>query len=504
MKLSGRFCTCRRCKCLFLPWTRSAAHKATVVIVPYNKGKLFPTSIPLFHAKLLSDTHPCANLSTNVIALLSYWFSEYNFQCDLLLLFLIIYEFSLSCLFIVLKFKYHQEEYIVVPKTGWNEVVLKRTAVDFTLQTCKPRLPIDPVSKDSVGEKLDIRYGFNSSRRASVWDVLGSFLLALHLVCLLTRCMWQAVRIRSWTGQTEMWLEWSLWWYKEVEVTIEGGLTLLVPLVVCSSSVCSQGFLCTDGSSCLPLIMAWLALNTCPSQPPRSVFPLFVTNTGCSSSTSKLIQLRGHFPLHLSVSVHPVGSPLPIPSRQPRLGKQFVPQTAPSAHYRSSPSACRSEAHPSSSFSSSSNPLYPPPPLAYCPPPSPSSRLPAWRRHQDIEVRLPGSQPKRDCIRQTYGHAFKILSLFNQTHQSNAHFLSGADGWAEALVEDRCWRKISMFFSECVKVITRAHRGNANWRKMCRIPFKGCAQTHQGMRTSDYTKWRKMKQSTQGPPVPGH
>lgn len=45
---------------------------------------------------------------------------------------------------------------------------------------------------------------------------------------------------------------------------------------------------------------------------------------------------------------------LPFPLQPSRLGKQFAPQTAPSAHYRSSPSACRSEVHPSSSSSSSS------------------------------------------------------------------------------------------------------------------------------------------------------
>lgn len=146
------------------------------------------------------------------------------------------------------------------------------------------------------------------------------------------------------------------------------------------------------------------------------------------------------------------------------------------------------------------------------PPPSPVAHLHLrplpWQHEEDIRILRFGFQApsqKDMCIQQTYGHAFKILSLFNQTHQSNVRFLSGVGGQAEAALEDRCWRKISMFlFSGCVKVITRAHRGNANWRKMRRTPFKGCAQTHQGMQTSDYTKWRKMKQSTQGPSVPGH
>lgn len=31
---------------------------------------------------------------------------------------------------------------------------------------------------------------------------------------------------------------------------------------------------------------------------------------------------------------------------------------------------------------------------------------------------------KRLCIQPTYGHVFQILSLFNQTHQSQANFLS--------------------------------------------------------------------------------
>lgn len=71
-------------------------------------------------------------------------------------------------------------------------------------------------------------------------------------------------------------------------------------------------------------------------------------------------------------------------------GKQFAPQTAPSAHYRSSQSACRSEIHPSFPLST---------PL----PTSTSVFSPwlfpyggeAWRRRQDIEdVLHPGSEPR--------------------------------------------------------------------------------------------------------------
>lgn len=208
------------------------------------------------------------------------------------------------------------------------------------------------------------------------------------------------------------------------------------------------------------------------------MFPLVVTSVGCSSGTSSLTQLRGHFPLHLSVSVHPVGPPFPSPRSYRAWGSSLrprQPQALIIAPLRQ-PVALKSTP--------------PPPSLARCPPPSPSSPLAAdRRRHQDIEVLLPGSQPKRQCIRQTYGHAFKILSLFNRTHQSNARFLSGAGGRAEAALEDRCWRKISMFlFSGCVKVITRARRGSAERRKMRRVPFKGCAQTHQAVGMSDYTK----------------
>lgn len=205
-------------------------------------------------------------------------------------------------------------------------------------------------------------------------------------------------------------------------------------------------------------------------------FRLSFPRVGSSSGTSNLIQLRGHFPLHLSVSVHPVVSPSSSP-----------------CSYR----AQGSSLHPRQPRALIIAPLRQPVALKSTPPPpSPVAHLHLrplpWQHEEDIRIlrfSFQALSQKRQCIRQTYGHAFKILSLFNQTHQSNAHFLFGAGGQAEATLEDRCWRKISMFlFCGCVKVITRAHRGNANWRKMRRIACKGCAQTHQGMRTADYTK----------------
>lgn len=51
--------------------------------------------------------------------------------------------------------------------------------MDFTLQTCKPRLPIDPVSKYSVGEKAGHRIRLQQQAAAAglppLWGDLGSF-----------------------------------------------------------------------------------------------------------------------------------------------------------------------------------------------------------------------------------------------------------------------------------------------------------------------------------------
>lgn len=146
-------------------------------------------------------------------------------------------------------------------------------------------------------------------------------------------------------------------------------------------------------------------------------------------------------------------------------------------------------------------PLLPPPPY-----PLPTSTFspgssPTEEQHEeDIRILkmfcIQALSQKRWCIRQTYGRIFKILSLFNQTHQSWANFLFCAGGWAKATFEDRCWKKIRIFlFSINIKVIIVIHRSNLNWKKMHHILCKGYVQTHQGMWMSYYTKWGKMKQS---------
>lgn len=112
---------------------------------------------------------------------------------------------------------------------------------------------------------------------------------------------------------------------------------------------------------------------------------------------------------------------LPFPSQLSRLGKQFAPQTAPSAHYRSSPSACRSEVHPSSS------------PLARCPPPSPSS---PWQHEEDIRILRFGFQApsQKDSAygRHMATHSKSYLYLtrpINQTRVSSAAPVDGQPQW---------------------------------------------------------------------------
>lgn len=85
----------------------------------------------------------------------------------------------------------------------------------------------------------------------------------------------------------------------------------------------------------------------------------------------------------------PASTPLSFPSLAAIMrGKQSAPETAPSAHYHSSQSACRSEIHPSSRQ-----------PVAHLhfrlfPQLFPHRRA-ARRRRQDIEdVRHPGSEPE--------------------------------------------------------------------------------------------------------------
>lgn len=124
---------------------------------------------------------------------------------------------------------------------------------------------------------------------------------------------------------------------------------------------------------------------------------------------------------------------------------------------------------------------------------SPGSSPTEEQHEEDIRIlKMFGIQAlsqKRRCIRQTYGRIFKILSLFNQTHQSPANFLFCAGGWAKASFEDRCWKKIRIFLCFIdIKVITTIHRSNWKWRKMHHILCKGYAQTHQAMWLSLFTK----------------
>lgn len=54
--------------------TRSASHKATVAIAPYNRGVLVLTSILPFYVKSLPDTHPHANLFADATVALNLMF----------------------------------------------------------------------------------------------------------------------------------------------------------------------------------------------------------------------------------------------------------------------------------------------------------------------------------------------------------------------------------------------------------------------------------------------
>lgn len=109
---------------------------------------------------------------------------------------------------------------------------------------------------------------------------------------------------------------------------------------------------------------------------------------------------------------------------------------------------------------------------------------------------------KRQCIQPTSGHVFQILSLFNQTHQSQANFLSCTVAGQKSHLRADVLKEICIFLlSISIKVIIITHCCNLNREKMHHILSKGCVQTHQGMRMSDYTRCGKVKQNTQGPSV---
>lgn len=134
---TSHLCTCRKCKCLLLPRTRSAAHKATVAIAPYNRGVLVLTSILPFYVKSLPDTHPHANLFADAIVALNLIFcsnacgcvSNYN-------RFITLVKhpgLRVSCLFIFQKFEYSQKENLGIAKTRPNSSCFETRIGEFRI-----------------------------------------------------------------------------------------------------------------------------------------------------------------------------------------------------------------------------------------------------------------------------------------------------------------------------------------------------------------------------------
>lgn len=134
-----------------------------------------------------------------------------------------------------------------------------------------------------------------------------------------------------------------------------------------------------------------------------AVFPLAFPSVGSSSAASNITQLRGHFLPHpllphlppfpsLSLQLSHAGSSLH--PRQPRaLIIAFL--SRPVALKSTPPSPC---SLPTSIFSPSSTPT-------------------EEQHEEDVRILkmfcVQALSQKRRCIRQTYGHIFKILSLFN-------------------------------------------------------------------------------------------
>lgn len=187
-----------------------------------------------------------------------------------------------------------------------------------------------------------------------------------------------------------------------------------------------------------------------------AAFPLAFPSVGSSSAASNITQLRGHFLLHPLLpsppTAHPFSIPLPFPLQLSRAGSSLHPRQPRALIITplSRPVALKSTP--------------PSPSLLRCPPPppfSPPGFSPMEERHEE-DVRIlkmfciQALSQERRRIRQTYGHVFKILSLFNQPHQSRANFPFCADGRAKGIFEDRCWREICTF-SINIKVIIILH-----------------------------------------------
>lgn len=224
-----------------------------------------------------------------------------------------------------------------------------------------------------------------------------------------------------------------------------------------------------------------------------AVFPPAFPSVGSSSAASNITQLRGHFLLH------PLLPSLPPP---------FLHSLPFPRSYLTREAVCTPDSPERSlSLFSVGLSLWNPPLLPHCSLPtstsifSPSSSPTEEQHEEDVRILkmfcIQALSQKRRCIRQTYGHVFKILSLFNQAHQSWANFLFCADGRAEAMFEDRCWRKMCVFlFSINIKVIIILHWSNLNWKKtrhICvNVMFKhiracGCHIT------PNEAKWSKAK-----------
>lgn len=196
-----------------------------------------------------------------------------------------------------------------------------------------------------------------------------------------------------------------------------------------------------------------------------TVFPLAFARVGSSSVASNITQLRGHFLLY----------PLP-PCRRPSIpflslaamsrGKQFTPQTAQSAHYRSSQSACRSEIHPSSPQ------LIAHPHLCLLP-----QAFPLWKscmKKTSGYWRCSASRlrAKRDGAYGRHMATFSKSYLYLTRPINHEQISFSVLLWPgqKALSSTDVEGKICLFlFPVNIKVIIILHWSNLNWKKMYHI-----------------------------------
>lgn len=163
-----------------------------------------------------------------------------------------------------------------------------------------------------------------------------------------------------------------------------------------------------------------------------AVFPLAFPGVGSSSSASNITQLRGNLhPLLPSLPPTPLFS-VPFPLQLSHAGRSLHPRQprALIIAFLSGPVALKSTPPPSPSLAPT--PLVAHLHLHLLPAPT---ALPLRKSSMKKTSPLPrmfciqALSQKRLCIRQTYGCVFKILSLFKQSHQSSANFLSLC-GWS--------------------------------------------------------------------------